>query len=229
MYNVQYYLIHGGDPTRRDRMNVEFEKWSFDASSIIWVTHPNKNELSDKLIDTVVTKSFRDYNGNSINTLAKKGEIACTYKHYMCLKDIVENNCDYGVIIEDNIFFTEDYPLNVPKYIEQATNTYGEWDIIFNHYDNYWGVYDYTPIKPNLSIYPKSNDINYRCHGGTKSANCYLLTNACAKKLYDAYLPFYQAPDSHMNHKFRQLGIKSFWVEPSYVFFEENHVSTTQQ
>jgi len=223
MYNVQYYLIHGGDPLRKARVDAELEKWSFDPSAVIWITHPNKDELTDELIDAIVEKS-----PSGTPLLTKKGRISCTYKHYMCLKDIVENNRDYGVIIEDNIFFTEDYPLNVPKYIEQATKTYGDWDIIFNHYDNTWGLYDYAPVTPSLSVYPKSNNANFRCAGGTKSANCYLLTNACAKKLYSNYLPFNEAPDLYMNHKFRQLNIKSFWIEPSYVHFENNHVSTTQ-
>ena len=229
MSNIQYYLVHGGDPKRKERMETEFKKWSF-FNEIKWVLSPNKDELSDEFIKKIVIQEPSISNGQSTGILNRKGAIACSYKHYLCLKDIVENKYDYGVIIEDNIYFTEDFPGNIPTYIEQLNNNYKEWDILFNHYDesHNWGVYDYQEIKPNLFVYPKSNEINHRCHGASKSANCYLLTYACAKQLYENYLPFANAPCAHMNGLFRKLSIKSFWLEPSNAHFEKNHVSTTR-
>jgi GR25 family glycosyltransferase involved in LPS biosynthesis len=224
--NIQYFLIHGGDPKRKLNMEREFEKWSFDAPKVKWILHPNKDELTQEFIDKVVSKesSFEGQNGFS----NRKGAISCSYKHFLCLKEIVEKKYDYGVIIEDNIYFTDDFPRNVPTYINQLDSVYGKWDILFIHYDNSWGKYDYEEIKQGLFVYPKSNEINFRCAGGTKSANCYLLTYDCAKKLYENFIPFNNAPCAYYNILFRKLNIKSFWVEPSYVHFENNHVSTTQ-
>jgi GR25 family glycosyltransferase involved in LPS biosynthesis len=218
---IQYYLIHGGDPKRKQNMENEFEKWSFDSTKVKWVLHPNKDELTKEFIDKVVQQGSNIF-------FNKKGAISCSYKHFLCLKDIVENKYDYGVIIEDNIYFTDDFPHNVPLYITQLDNVYGKWDILFNHYNNEWGKYDYEKLKPGLFVYPKSNEINMRCGGGTKSANCYLLTYDCAKKLYENFIPFNNAPCAYYNMLFRNYDIKSFWVEPSYVHFEDNHVSTTQ-
>lgn len=228
--DIQYYIIHGGDPVRKLSMEVEFEKWSFEPEKIKWVLHPNKDELTDELIKNIVIQKPSISNGQITGILDRKGAISCSYKHYLCLKNIVEKKYKYGVIIEDNIYFTEDFPRNIPTYIEQLNETYKEWDILFNHYDesHNWGLYDYQEMKTNLLVYPKSNEINHRCAGGTKSANCYLLTYACAKKLYENYLPFNNAPCAHMNTLFRKLDIKSFWLEPSNAHFEPNHVSTTR-
>ena len=228
--NIQYYLIHGGDPLRKKRMESELKKWSFESDKIKWLLHPNKDELGDDFIKEIVIQEPSISNGRFTEVLTRKGAIACSYKHYLCLKDIVENNYEFGVIIEDNIYFTEDFPKNVPTYIEQLNTRYKKWDILFNHYDesNNWGVYDYQELKPDICVYPKSNEINSRCHGGSKSANCYLLTYDCAKKMYENYLPFCNAPCAHMNTLFRQLDIRSFWLEPSSAHYEPNHVSTTR-
>ena len=221
--NIKYYLIHGGDQKRKHNMQMEFDKWSFDTPEIKWILQPNKTDLTESFIRKVVCQ-----NPLSKAFTNRKGAISCSYKHFLCLQDIVQNKYDYGVIIEDNIYFTEDFPHNVPLYIEQLNNVYGEWDILFNHYNEEWGKYDYSELKEGLSVYPKTNEINHRCGGGTKSANCYLLTYDCAKKLYENFLPFDNPPDAHYNTLFRKLNIKSFWIEPSYVHFEKNHVSTTQ-
>lgn len=221
--NIKYYLIHGGDQKRKHNMQMEFDKWSFDTPEIKWILKPNKTDLTESFIRTVVCQ-----NPLSKAFTNRKGAISCSYKHFLCLQDIVQNKYDYGVIIEDNIYFTEDFPHNVPLYIEQLNNVYGKWDILFNHYNEEWGKYDYSELKEGQHVYPKTNEINHRCDGGSKSANCYLLTYDCAKKLYENFLPFDNPPDAHYNTLFRKLDIKSFWIEPSYVHFEKNHVSTTQ-
>jgi GR25 family glycosyltransferase involved in LPS biosynthesis len=157
--------------------------------------------------------------------ILRKGYISCTYKHYIALKDIIDNNYDYGIIMEDNICFSEpNIPVLVSKYIEQLNNNYDKWDILF---DGPNGKYTEGEIKPDLLVYPKSNQITENYYGGTKAATFYLLTNSCAKKLYEKYIPFNNSPDWWMNDLFRELDIKSFWVEPSNVRVQDNHVSTT--
>jgi GR25 family glycosyltransferase involved in LPS biosynthesis len=158
----------------------------------------------------------------------RKGAISCSHKHFLCLKDIVEKKHDYGIIIEDNMCFTDDFPQKSQTYVDQLYSVYGNWDILFNHFNDEWGKHDYSKVEPGLFVYPKSNEINHRCDGGTKSANCYLLTYECAKKLYENSIPFNNPPDAHYNILFRKSGIKSFWVEPHYVQLEKNHVTTTQ-
>ena len=70
-------------------------------------------------------------------------------------------------------------------------------------------------VKDSIFVYPKSNEITKYCHGSTRLAQFYIINNKCAKKLYDNYIPFNNAPDWWMNDLFRKLNIKSFWSEPS--------------
>jgi GR25 family glycosyltransferase involved in LPS biosynthesis len=208
-------------------MMNEFKKWEFDLDKIKWILYPNIDDISEELLDSIVMKEPSYSNGFLVDpgiTRRRKGMVCCTYKHYLSLKDIVENNYDYGVIIEDNIYFTGKIPELVDKYIDQLNKHYGEWDILF---DANWTSYIEGTIQPGILVYPKSNDITQQCHGSTKTATFYLVKKECAKKLIEHYIPFNNAPDWWMNDLFRKLNIKSFWVEPSFVRVQDKHISTT--
>lgn len=222
--NLKYYLIHNLEDERKEIMNNEFSKWGFDLNNIKWIEHPNKDEISEDMINKLTIQTPSYTSGILVypsRIVLRKGLISCTYKHYLCLKDIIDNNYDFGVIMEDNIYFTDNIPNLINKYIEQL-NSYGEWDILF---DCDWTNYREGPIKPNLLVYPKTNEITQQCHGGSKAASFYLITNKCAKILYENYIPFNNSPDWWMNDLFRKLNIKSFWVEPS-VARSRKHVSS---
>ena len=225
--NIKYYLIHGGDVERKEIMINEFKKWNFDLDNINWILHPNKNELTDELINKLIIKGPSMTANIPIDEnllLSRKGIISCTYKHYLALEDIIKNNYDYGVIIEDNIVFTNYIPSLIPLYIKQLEDTYGDWDICF---DGCFAPYIEMRTTPDLLVYPKTNRITNQCHGGTKTAVFYIITNKCAKKLYENYIPFNNSPDWWMNDLFRKLNIKSFWIDPPCVKVQNNHISST--
>jgi hypothetical protein len=219
---IQYYLIHGVDASRKPRMEAEFEKAGIEKERVKWVLHPNKDELSDELIRNIViqTESYTCGVWKPAGWLGK-GQISCSYKHYLALKDIVENDYDYGVIMEDNMKFIGNVPDRVHQYIGQLNSFYTDkWDILF---DLKYGKYVEGPTDPNRLVYPKSNEINEFGHGGTRCAQFYLLTRDCAKRLYENYLPFNNAPDWWMNDLFRKLDIRSFWADPPNVDIWPHH------
>jgi len=215
---MQYYLIHGVDKERGPRMITEFKKWNLDNNRVKWILEPNKDKINDTFRNTVLIQEESYSCGNYMSPgcpTISNGQISCTYKHYLCIKDIVENNYDYGVIMEDNIFFCEDIPKTVEKYINQLNEMYPDWDIIF---DTKWASYkdiEEHDVKEGIFVYPKKNEITKYVHGGTRLAQFYIVNNKCAKKLYENYIPFNNAPDHWMNDLFRKLDIKSFWSEPS--------------
>jgi GR25 family glycosyltransferase involved in LPS biosynthesis len=222
---IKYYLIHNLEVERKNIMINEFRRWGFDLNNIKWIEHPNKNEITEDMINNLTIQSPSHSSGILVypsRIVLRKGLISCTYKHYLCLKDIIENNYDYAVIMEDNIYFTDNIPNLVNKYIEQLNQHYSDWDILF---DCNWTTYKEGPIKPGLLVYPKNNEVTQHCHGGTKAASFYLIRNKCAKKLFEHYIPFNNSPDWWMNDLFRKLDIKSFWVEPS-VALVRPHVSS---
>jgi len=214
MYPVNLYLIHGVDKSRGPRMIEEFKKARIDPSNIKWVVHPNKNELPEELIKqiTVQTPSYSNKTMYVAPGSLPRGVISCTFKHYLCLKDIVENKHEYAVIMEDNMKFADgiDMTQRIQEYIGQLNTIYPDWDVCF----------DLNFMKsahkkvPGIYVYPKTNEITELNHGGTRCAQFYLIRYKCAKALYENYLPFNAPPDHWMNDLFRKLNIQSFWTDP---------------
>ena len=209
---VQYYIIHNGETSRRETMIRLLTENGVDMKDVKWVLHPNKGEISDELANKLTSKHL------------KKGYISCTYKHFLSLKDIVENNYEYSVIMEDNIGSVFDnIPDRLELYLKQLPN---DWDILF---DTTWCSYKTIceeEVISNKFVYKKSNEITKFCHGGTRVAQFYFLNLKCAKKLYNNYLPFDNAPDWWMNTLFRKLNINSYWSEPGNIATHQNHVSS---
>ncbi len=211
---MKYYLIYGVDKQRKERMLNEFTKANINNEDVTWICHPNKDELTEDML-----KKYADF---SVYAL-KPGQISCSIKHYLCLKDIVENNYEYAVIIEDNVQFLGNVPDKVDLYINQLNKLYPEWDICFDLKLSNMKV-EKEPVD-GIYVYPKSNEITNQCHGGTKYAAFYLINLKCAKKLYENYLPFQYPPDFWMNDLFRIHKINSFWTYPENVEVWP-HVST---
>jgi len=223
---IQYYLIHNLDPERKNTMLQEFKQWGLNLEQIKWMEHPNKDEITDDLLESLIVQTDSYSSGVFIppsRTRNSKGLVCCTYKHYLCLKDIVENDYDYGIIMEDNNCFKVNIPELVNTCIQQLDEVYGEWDVVF---DGAWGPYIEGDTYPELLVYPKTNEITNQCHGGTKAANFYLIKKECAKKLMEHYIPFNNSPDWWMNDLFRKLEIKSFWIEPPCCYIQPGHIST---
>ena len=162
-YNIKYYLIHGVDKSRGPRMIDEFNKWGLDNKNVEWILEPNKDKISAIMRNKLLIQNQSTSCGISFPPGCHNignGKTSCTYKHYLCLKDIVENNYEYGVIMEDNQFFCDNIPKTVEKYIIQLNNLYPEWDIIFDtKWKNYKDVFE-NELKENKCVYPKSNEIS---------------------------------------------------------------------
>lgn len=227
---MQYYLIHGVDKSRGPRMIDEFDKWGLDNRSVKWVLHPNRDEITSELRNNLVCQTPSITCNIPVEAgcpYMNNGKVSCTLKHYLCLKDIVENGYEYGIIMEDNQYFNANIPETVEKYIQQLNELYpNSWDIVFDtNWKSYTEIGEHG-LKQGIYVYPKSNEIREHIgHGGTRLAQFYILTNRCAKLLYDNYLPFNNAPDWWMNDLFRKLNIRSFWSEPS-ISSVYPHVST---
>jgi len=222
---MNYYLIHGVDKSRGPKIEKEFEKSGIDKEKVTWILYPNKDEISFELRSQIVMQheswTCGEYSHPGCPNLSL-GQISCTYKHYLALKDIVEKNMEYAVIMEDNIEFKGNVPERLEKYIDQLNTNYPDWDILF---DSDWSTYYEGPIIEGRYVYPKSNDPNTNDLGGTRCAHFYLIRQKCAKLLFENYLPFNMAPDWWMNDLFRNLNIKSFWAEPTIVHMFP-HIST---
>jgi GR25 family glycosyltransferase involved in LPS biosynthesis len=188
---MHYYLIHGIDPERKPFMENQFEKFGVPKDKTTWITYPNKHDpMPDNL---------------SHNPDIEKGLLSCGYKHYLAIKDICDNNYDYGVIMEDNIEFLGDVPTAIAKYLKHLPE---DWDILFDS--------DFYGFKAPEYL-ENMNKCVYKTPNMTKGAHFYFLNLKFAKRLLEIFLPFNEAPDHHYGDLFKKTNANVYWAEPPNV------------
>ena len=210
---VHHYIISGVDLTREPFLKEEFKRCGLNEKDITWMKGNNKDDLSDKLIDMICT-----------NKKLKKGQIACTFKHYLALKDMVEKQRLYAVIMEDDVEFTDNIPKKLQRYYYEISWNYPDWNILFDgDINTYYGEeceYKEKTITKKKVIYPKSNKDKSYCDGlagSTRGANYYLINLKTAKILLRHFLPFNNVVDHHYNKLFRKLEFEIYWSIPPFV------------
>ena len=205
---IHYYLIHGIDASRKPFMEEQFQSHGIVESSVTWITYPNKN---DPIPDVCTDPNL------------PRGMISCTYKHYLALKDIVENGYEYAVIMEDNIEFRDNVPNALNKYMKALPN---DWDCLFD--SDFCDLKAIADITPHMSVYKQAygvyQDILYiskterfvrtEKRGVSKGAHFIFLTQKAAKQLYDSFLPFHVTSDHHYNVLCEKLNLNVYWAEP---------------
>ena len=97
---LKFFIIHNLDEKRKQVIDRELEKSQIPNEDIIFINHPNKNELTYAIKKNAVQKNTKY--GVEKKTI-KDGWISVSYKHYLALKYIVENSIDLAFIIEDNV------------------------------------------------------------------------------------------------------------------------------
>lgn len=181
---MKYYLIHGIDPIRKPFMEDQFKR--FGVTDVTWINGPNKNDVLP--------------NGICDNPTLPKGHVACTYKHYLILKDIVENQHPLAVIMEDNIEFRGNVPDAINRYLKDLPN---DWDCVFD--SDYFDMKFEGEIRSDCSVYKT---------GTSKGAHFILLNLSSATKLYNSFLPFHEGSDHMYNQLFKKLNMNVYWAEP---------------
>jgi GR25 family glycosyltransferase involved in LPS biosynthesis len=196
---MKYYLLHGVDSSRKEFMIEQFRKFDIPEEDVTWITSPNKY---DPLPYNITT-----------NPRLTNGQIACTYKHYLALKDIVENKHSIAVIMEDNIEFHSSVKKRIEHYLIDLPDT---WDCLFD--SDICGLhYIEGKVNPFQSVYLKSNEITTQCHGGSRGANFIMIKYEAAKKMYEKFLPFHMVSDHYYNYLLKTLNLNSYWSEPPNV------------
>lgn len=200
---IKYYLMNGVDRTRDEFMKSQFDKAKIKQEDVVWIKSHNKDQLTKDLIKQIYKRKKENL---------KLGQISCTYKHYLALKNIVENNIDIGVMMEDNIEFnTSNFPERLNKYLEQLPK---DWDILF---ESDTLKYIEKKTRPDLLVYKKKNEVTSQCHGGTNAANCYIIPLKTAKLFHENFLPFHNVIDHYMNDLLRKYNLNSYWTVPPVV------------
>ena len=193
---MKYYLIHGLDRKRRIFMEVQLRHSGILKNEVTWINHPNKD---DPLPEGICS-----------NPNLTLGQIAITYKHYLALKDIVENKYTSAVIMEDNIEFLSSVPAKINEYLSQLPE---DWDLVFDSDFFGWRFIE-SQIKSEQLVYKKKREETSQCHGASKGAHFYLVNFKAAQKLLDQFIPFDNVSDHLLNDLIRKLELNTYWADP---------------
>jgi GR25 family glycosyltransferase involved in LPS biosynthesis len=195
---MKYYIIHGGMQERRNFMENQFAKFNIPHEDVTWILEP---ESVDSLPENFCSEKNLS-NGAKI----------CTYKHYLALKDICQNEYPQAVIMEDNIEFHSSVPNRIERYFAELP---GDWSCIFDS-DICNLHYIEGPVSRDRTVYKKSNEITSQCAGGSRGANFYVLNLLTAKIFYENFIPCI-CVDWHYNDLLRRFNLNSYWAEPPNV------------
>jgi len=229
---VKYYCLLGIDRSRKPFLLDQFDRYGLDK--VEFLEDNNVDSLTDSLIEEIYDSKNEIEIRNSKGKCSRiypnywykltKGQITCTYKHYLAIrKFLLETDEPYCIIMEDNISFKSNVTPLVSKILDEMGEIGGDsvWDMVFDS--------DICEIKyvgktiPNKITYKIMSEgknvalVSNHGDGGTKGANFYLLYRRSAKLLYDNFLPFTTVVDFYYNYLIRKLNLNVFWVHPGNV------------
>ncbi len=124
--------------------------------------------------------------------------VGCSLSHREAYKRIIDSNCDWGLVLEDDIEFTLHTEEIINKSIEHINTT----DIFLLYFHGKKKTFSKTGkiyIDSVVSFYPAAS-----LEGGY-STGAYLLHRETAKKLYDYVFPVHISADSY--HNFYNSGV----------------------
>lgn len=168
-------------------MENQFKVHGIPADDVVWITTPNKKDPLPSEI--------------CIHPTLTKGQIACTYKHYLALKDIVKNHHQLAVIMEDNIEFRGNVPTAIERYLQDLPP---DWDMVFDS--------DFLGLTSTGQVFGSVQKT-----GTSKGANFILVNLEAATDLVNYFLPFNNCSDHHYNDLIRNLGLDAYWALPPNV------------
>ena len=157
----------------------------------------------------ITTRSYTDliYGRNEHSGIPSKGAIGCTLSHMELWKMCIDKNLPFIIIVEDDLIFKKPISNKDMSNIKQSL------------------------IKQNggfistVYIYNNSKEISKKTRYFF-GAHFYIISNSCARKLYNQVLPI----DMQVDHYMQNLNMRNIINLEGYCIAEQrNHISTIQE
>ena len=178
---------------------VDFDQEDLDQSIISEYYKPSESDYRTKF-NKLYGASVAPYRDLNI------AQISCTIKHYQCIQKVATETENYGLILEDDVIFVEDF---VPKFNLFLNDTPPDWEAIF------LGCCAGLRVPPSLlkngvHAYPVS-------HPASRGGDSYLLRTDAARKIASTMKPFTTISDWELASQLYQHNLKTYWWEPPLV------------
>jgi len=193
----------------------------FDSCKIPYefILDNDQEDLTPKILDQYYKPNKEEYE-NRISKLwdvnihkfryLNKAEISCTIKHITAIKKISSECPNYGLILEDDAIFYDNFNKQFDKCLNQTPD---DWDSIF--LGDGCGV-NFKSSK--LLNSKKVNDNVYlMAHPATNCAEAYLLKPSIAEKISNSIIPFQNVSDWEIAYQLYLHDAKTYWWNPSLV------------
>lgn len=156
-------------------------------------------DISD-LTDSVLSNYF------SGDMCRKQAKTSCAMKHILAYEHIIRNNLDGALILEDDIFFYNNFPIKLGRVLNELKNRNIENALISLEDSNLQFVSGSSRIKGQM-LYRAKRD---------RFTGCYYITKKCAEMLLDyicrngCHLPI----DRYHAYLIDKIGLPYYWSHP---------------
>jgi GR25 family glycosyltransferase involved in LPS biosynthesis len=210
----QVYVVHCKSLTeRREYLEPKLKELGINNSQ--WITDYDAAELSPEIIDNFYIhdnvealkkiKGLWPVNDHCSRRLTDK-EISLTIKVYVAFKRIAESNEQFGIMLEDDCLFCEDFPNVFEKLLKETPD---DWDII--HFGDGYGM------KPVNVKKRTSQNIYLMNHPASRCAEGILVKKDAALKITSTYVPFNLMDDWELAYQYYKHNLNVYWWEPAPV------------
>jgi GR25 family glycosyltransferase involved in LPS biosynthesis len=138
-------------------------------------------------------------------------EISLFLHHIECCKRIVDSNLEYGIILEDDVVFGEDFKNKLEKYINELPDNY---DMLFFGEGHGAHIPSYRIVN-DKNVYLKSVKLN---GGASKCSDSYIISNNCCRKILNCFhkIQLIRKPYDHfLNNICLFNNFIVYWSEPT--------------
>lgn len=185
MFTMDVFVCHYTKLHDRKK-HIEGKLSSFKNISYSYIEDYDKEEITDKVEEKyfiydsgerIKRSNFYLKNGpvNLVNYSYKQAEKSIAMKHYTACKKVVENELPYALILEDDVFFCENFEDRLKQIV---VNLPEGWDAYF--------LNSTKGMLGNKCEDIENNDyVVKRGHPSTACLNSYLIHNKACKKIVE--------------------------------------------
>lgn len=177
----------------------------------------DKDDLTEELIEEYYLFDKEEYSNRVDKTYKSqtspfrpmtKAEISCTIKHYEAIKRVGEECQEYGLILEDDVVFPDNFVDLFNEYLEKTPK---DWDVIFMGSCCDLTISEKQNFADGQIAFPKD-------HPATKCADAYLVRTSIAQKITKTMKPFVIISDWELACQLGAHNAKVYWWEPALVY-----------
>lgn len=209
------YITHYSKLTeRKSRIKNDLSHW---PAKVEFIEEFNKEDITEKIKEKYKLKDKKDYSKeikslarNNINgEIISDSEMSLALKHLHAYKKIIDNDEEYGLVLEDDAIPKDNF---IEKFMENIKNTPVDWDMIF--------MGEGCGIKFIKEKIKKGHKINEFCYEvkGTNGTEAYLIKKEIAQKLINSMEKFVLPVDWEIEHQLQNMDVKVIWWFPSLFY-----------